>query len=867
MPEYDENYELKAPVTATSNEEVETSSYDNSLDEKKNVVDVVAQHMHDVEVIIDRMREAGDMDDILAEGGADFFADKVQSISQKEAIEILQYSYEYHVTDINFPAGTLSRIKQLLKGEEVYGKGPVFYDLDLRLEAALMKYHSPYPEVRSVCSPTDDPTIPVETFRAYVIGIFWVAVGGFINQLIYFRQPHFTLTSQVIQLLLLPCGQFLAKVVPHRKIRIWKWSIDLNPGPWTFKEQMFATIITNVGAQNSVWGQYAPVIREKIFYNQTWATYDFSILINIICQFFGFGMAGVLRRWCVYPSKAVWPTMLPTLQLNRTLLTPETKRTINGWKISKYRLFNILLAFSFVYFFIPDFLFTALSTFNWMTWIAPNNKNLAFVTGSKIGAGFNPIASFDWSVLNYASPMVVPFFTYANRYAGMVVAAIVLLILYYTNFQYTAYMPPNTSDIFDRYGEDYNLTRVLSNGLFDLEQYKEYSPPYVTAGYYMYLCASFAIYTLAFVYILLNEWRTFRDAIVGLYNGLRNRKVSTYAQYKDSLSVMMREYQEVPDWWFLIILAVSFVVACVVMKCYPTTMPVWATVVIIIVAIVITIPVMLLYSYTGFFMSTNMLGTIIGGYMIPGNGVACVFTRALGFCVEDQAETYVGDQKLAHYAKLPPRAVFRGQFIGTVVQVFVTAGAMELAHTVENFCSWNQGAKFTCAWSHSIYSGSLLFGVIGPDRTLDTLYPMIKWCFLIGALMAIPLYFARERYPKYLRSFHPVLFLGGFTLFGSTYNLSYYTPGLYLSVIMMYYVRRRYLGWWSKYNYIITSGFTAGTAFSGILIFLALQYKPKSLKWWGTTVQNAGVDGKGVATLKVIPADLGYFGVPSGTWS
>ncbi|KAK9475589.1 hypothetical protein V1514DRAFT_323021, partial [Lipomyces japonicus] len=67
------------------------------------------------------------------------------------------------------------------------------------------------------------------------------------------------------------------------------------------------------------------------------------------------------------------------------------------------------------------------------------------------------------------------------------------------------------------------------------------------------------------------------------------------------------------------------------------------------------------------------------------------------------------------------------------------------------------------------------------------------------------------------------------------------------------------------YNYILSSGLSAGVAFSGILIFLALQYHPKSLTWWGNTVSYAGVDGAGTATLKPLPA-RGYFGSPEGSW-
>ncbi|KAK9452111.1 OPT oligopeptide transporter protein-domain-containing protein [Limtongia smithiae] len=833
-------------------------------DDEKKSVNVSTEH--DAETIIDRIRAAGDMDDILSSGYADFFVDKLRTMSVEEAIEVLTYALAYHSHDINFPSTTHDRITLLLEGEIAYDQGPALYNLDLRLEAALMKYHSPYPEVRSVCTPVDDPTMPVETFRAYAIGIFWVCVAGFINQLIYFRQPHFSLSSQVIQILVLPCGQFAARFLPNWTFRVGKYSFALNPGPWNFKEQMFATIITNVGAANAVWGQYFPVLRESIFYGATWSNYGFNLLFNIICQFFGLGLSGILRRWVVYPSKAVWPTILPTLQLNRTLLVSEKKMNISGWTISKYKLFNILFGASFVYFFIPDYLFTGLSIFAWIAWAAPNNKNVAYVTGSSIGLGFNPLPTFDWSVINYSTPLVRPFFSYINQYIGALLGGIILLIMYYSNLKYSAYMPPNTSTVHDRYGDSYNLTRVLdSDGVLIQSAYEAYSPPYISAGYYMYLCSTFTAYTFAFVYIFISEWRTFKEAAIGLYENVKYRKSSNYDQYRDALSVMMKEYQEVPDWWFLFFLAFSIIIACITLKAYPTNTPVWCAWAIFLVAVAILIPVMVLYATTGYFLSTNNLGTILGGYMVPGSGIACLLIRALGYCVEDQAESYVSDQKLAHYAKLPPRAVFRGQLLATIFQVFITSGAMELAHGIVDFCSYTQPSRFYCAWSHSIYTGTLLFGAVGPKRTFDNLYPLIKWCFLIGALAAIPIYFLRFKFPRYLRYFHPVVFIGGISVFGTGYNLSYYTVGAYLSILFMWYLRTRKLAWWSKYTYIISASLSAGIAFSGILIFLALQYRPKTLSWWGNNITSAGIDGENTEALKDIPA-VGYFGLADGTW-
>ena len=68
---------------------------------------------------------------------------------------------------------------------------------------------------------------------------------------------------------------------------------------------------------------------------------------------------------------------------------------------------------------IPDYLFQALSTFNWMTWIKPDNQNLAVITGSVGGLGLNPITTFDWNYFSsMLQPLQVPFLP-LNNIIGM----------------------------------------------------------------------------------------------------------------------------------------------------------------------------------------------------------------------------------------------------------------------------------------------------------------------------------------------------------------------------------------------------------------------------------------------------------------
>jgi len=78
-------------------------------------------------------------------------------------------------------------------------------------------------------------------------------------------------------------------------------------------------------------------------------------------QFFGFGFAGLLRRFVIFPVEALWPKILPTLALNRALIMPEKKgEVLNGWKVGRYRYFLYCFGGMFLYFWIPNTLFTGL---------------------------------------------------------------------------------------------------------------------------------------------------------------------------------------------------------------------------------------------------------------------------------------------------------------------------------------------------------------------------------------------------------------------------------------------------------------------------------------------------------------------------
>ncbi|KAK9460479.1 OPT oligopeptide transporter protein-domain-containing protein [Lipomyces oligophaga] len=795
----------------------------------------------------------------------EYLLDMMTTVTASEAIEILTNAEEYHGDDNNFLDVSLQKIKSLLQGEEVYGQGHELYMLDLLIEATVLKFHSPYPEVRAVCSPMDDPNTPVETFRAYFLGMCWVAIGSFINQLFEVRQPSLTIGSTAIQIMIYPCGQFLAKVLPDWGFTAFGSRHSLNPGPWNNKEQMLATLMVNVGSTSSNFMDYVLVMKLARFFNQTWVNFGFIFLMNFSTQFFGFGLAGLLRRWVVYPAKAIWPSLLPTVMLNRVLLLPEDKHPVNGWSITRYKFFFIILGGMMLYYWLPGFIFTALSTFNWMTWIAPNNVNLATVTGSNVGVGLNPLTTFDWGVISYSAPLAVPFFSIANQWTGMMISALIMLGLYYRNYKWMGYLPINSTSSFDNTGSTYNASRIVNEDLtLNVENYKNYSPPFLSIGYVMIYGSEFVMFTMSVIYIWLAERKALTTAFGSFYRSIRNRKSSNFKEYDDVFCRLMSKYPEVPDWWYICILGVSLAFAIIAVEVYDTNTPWWSVVVIIAICIFLIMPSAIIFSVTGYQLGFNDIAIIVVGYMVPEHAIANMICRVFGWNVDAQAESLIGDQKLGHYAKIPPRALLRGQLMATMIQTFITIAAYNvLVDSMDDLCSDDQPNNYICPFANALYTATLVWGVVGPKRIFNTLYPMLKWAFLIGVCIAAPVFYLRlimMRYIPAVKNWNPIMTLAGMSSWNNGYNLAYYTPGMEVSFVFMYYIRHRYLAWWTRYNYVLSAALSAGVALCAILVFVSLQITNVSIPWWGTDVSNRGVEGGNIPSVVFTLQDGETFG-------
>ncbi|EDK46392.1 conserved hypothetical protein [Lodderomyces elongisporus NRRL YB-4239] len=847
--------------------------------------------------------------------GTKYMIEKITSLSVFDAIEILRNALADHKEDVNFlredyrllerlvsqiPEGFGERkddcndkIKRNLEKviEERYidtFKNKTYlhiidWDLQVRLEAALIEFHSPYPEIRAITDPYDDPNVPVETFRCYFIGFTWTFIGSIINSFFVHRMPSIGLNSHTIQILLLPCGKLWERFVPNKKIALGLLSFELNSGPWTYKEMMLSTIIYLCSASIPYLIYNIFVMKIDKFYGLKWVGIVFQILLTISTQFLGFSFAMIMKKVCVYPSKAIWPTLLPTIALNKALMNEGENNKVHGWSISRYKFFMIVGVCSFIYNWVPMHLFQALSNFNWPTWFNPSLIHLTNIAGSTMGLGLNPLPTFDWNQLNAGGCLTVPFYTYMNKYLGSLLGFIVILIVYYTNNYYTAFLPINSNRLFNNKAEVYKVHDILNEkNQFDHGKYQDIGPPYFSAANLVLYGAYFCLYPFAILYHFVTEWSSTRASFHSVWLSItdafgkgKGNETQTGAEHRfgryasDAHCKMMAKYDDVPDSWFIAILVVSTLFAVATVLFYPVETPVWGIFFTILINFIFLIPLTAIASVTGFSFGLNVLVELIVGYAIPNSGLALITLKAFGYNIDSQASNYITDQKLAHYSKVPPRAIFKGQLISTLINIVVslTVANWQLAH-IPDICDSHQKDKLSCPGANTYFYSSIQYGEIGPAKVFSGIYPILKWCFLLGALLVLPCVWFKKNGPQRLTMyFQPSIIIGGFLDF-APYNLLYFTGGLYLSYIFMYQIKKNYLLWWEKYNYILTSALSAGVAFSSLLIFFTVQYHPRELKWWGNLVSQQGIEGGYLPDIwkDVSTAPDGYIGLRKGNY-
>ncbi|MQM14203.1 hypothetical protein Taro_047133 [Colocasia esculenta] len=704
----------------------------------------------------------------------------------------------------------------------------------------------PVEEVALVVPETDDPTLPVMTFRAWTLGIATCVVLIFLNTFFTYRTQPLTISAVLMQIAALPMGRFMAATLPDREVRVFRgWGFNLNPGPFNMKEHVIITIFANCGVSYGGGDAYSigAITVMKAYYRQG-LSFVCALLIVLTTQILGYGWAGMLRRYLVQPVEMWWPANLAQVSLFRALHEKDSKSK----GLTRMQFFIIFMIASFAYYTLPGYLLPILTFFSWICWVWPHS-----ITAQQIGSGYHGLGvgafTLDWAGISayHGSPLVAPWFSIVNVGIGFIMFIYIIVPLCY--WKYGTFdarkFPIFSNQLFTSSGHKYDTTKILTPQ-FDLNEaaYNSYSKLYLSPLFALSIGSGFLRFTSTLTHVALFHGRLKIRSCRDIW---RQSRAAAKSSKLDVHARLMKSYKEVPQYWYLILLVGSIALSLMMSFVWKeqVQLPWWGMLFAFGLAWIVTLPIGVIQATTNQQPGYDIIAQFMIGYVLPGKPIANLLFKIYGRISTIHALSFLSDLKLGHYMKIPPRCLYTAQLAGTVIAGVVNLSvAWWMLESIENICdveALHPDSPWTCPKYRVTFDASVIWGLIGPGRLFGHggLYRNLVWLFLIGAVLPVPVWVLSKMYPeqKWIPLINiPVISYGfaGMPPATPTNIASWLVTG----TIFNYFVFRYRKGWWQRYNYVLSAALDAGTAFMGVLLFFALQNEGRNLKWWGTQLDH-----------------------------
>ncbi|KAF9160372.1 hypothetical protein DFQ26_005572, partial [Actinomortierella ambigua] len=559
---------------------------------------------------------------------------------------------------------------------------------------------------------------------------------------------------------------------------------------------------------------------------KVWYKEDFGFLANLLLclctQMVGYGMAGVLRRYLVYPSAMVWPANLVQVALLNTLHKDED---LEPGQWSRYKFFLVAAIGMFCYAWLPGYIFTVLSAFAWICWLNNDSILHAQIFGAR-GLGIGVFA-FEWNtIVSYlGSPLVVPWWAIVNIFAGFILIAWVMTpIAYYTNLWDAKKFTMFGAELYRENGQPYETLDVMTKGEYDEVKGAAYGQLRIATFFALAYGIGFAGLASLITHTILYH----RKQIAAQWRASRT-------QSEDIHHKLMQAYPEVPDWWYGAVFVTMTVISIITCEVWDYKLPWWACLLAVAMSVIFALPVGIVQAVTNQQPGLNIITEYVIGYILPGKPIAVMTFKTLGYISMYQGLLFTSDLKLGHYMKVPPRAMFWAQMTGTVLAAVMNVSvSIWMLNSQPGICETNPTLQ--CPMARTFYSASVIWGVIAPDRMFGpkSIYNIINYFFFIGFLLPIPFYFMKKKFPNtWLELVHIPVILNATGMMppASPYN---YTNWVLVGFIFQYLVRRYRTSWYMRFNYVMSAAFDSGTAIFTLVSFLVVgMHGIKFPSWWG----------------------------------
>lgn len=222
-------------------------------------------------------------------------------------------------------------------------------------------------------------------------------------------------------------------------------------------------------------------------------------------------------------------------------------------------------------------------------------------------------------------------------------------------------MPIVSNRPYDQFGKKYRVSNILTaGGRLDIAAYEKYSPVYLSAANAMTFGGYFALYPATVMYAYLYHGSDIANAFKNIFGKGKAMKHDVHMK-------LMQAYKEVPEWWYLAVMAAGFIMAVVMIKTFPTDMPIWGVFFALFLGVIFIIPIGLISAVSNVEIGLNVLSEMVAGFAIPGKPLAMmIFSKDNHHKISSQ--TLIPRNLWDYHSR--PRSFFCRGFEGTYLFEF-----------------------------------------------------------------------------------------------------------------------------------------------------------------------------------------------------
>ncbi|KAG6331947.1 hypothetical protein ID866_7144 [Astraeus odoratus] len=695
--------------------------------------------------------------------------------------------------------------------------------------------------VSRVISVDDDPSLNPWTLRSFVIGLGLSAFGGSLAQIYYFKPMTIYVSIMFLSIVSYVVGIMMEAFIPR-----WGLLRYLNPHPFNKKENAFIIIMASAASTAALATEVLAV--QQLYYNIS-PRPAIALFLILSSQLLGYGIGGMMRSILVHPSKMLYPTTIPMISMLDAFFQDGKAAQ------RRLRIFYMTFIGIFIWELFPQWIFPMLTGFSIFCLVAPRTDTVSrLFGGSNANEGLGILSlCLDWQYIGSINPMAIPLKVMFSAMIGYLISLIVMSSVYFGNVWKAKNFPMLSQLLFYENGTVYDQTLIIDgNYEVDPALVAEQGLPYFASSWVAYnIAATLSLGAIITHFLLWNrddlrgawgwmnlnairemwqnfEWKFWKDDGTHPQPDPLENLDPHYAQMLKvpSLSCMHPQsltdskYPDTPNSWFFVITMLSIAIGLLVNYESDSTLPWWSLVLAMLLANIFILFIVALYAMTGFAFSIQSFVQMIAGYLHPRKPMANMYFVLFSYNSTNQAELLLRDLKIAQYTKLPPRAAFTAQMVGTIFGACLNYVLMNSIVTNQKEILLSvQGTNVWSGWQVQMYnSQAIAWGGFSQELfSAGKRYQWVPYAYVIGLIAPVPFWLIHRYWPNLHADYLSIPLICGFiaTIHGgiSSVPLSYFSIGFF----SQWYLRTRHPRWFQKYNYIVGAALDGGAQ---VMVFI-----------------------------------------------